>query len=203
MALADLTFKLYTDSNLSTSFSGLFQLVHNTDQSDNPQDFQLFLGSTASSRTLEASSSPGVDNIVLTPTYLLGIWEASTAYSLGDRKTPTVRNGFVYEVVTAGTTDASEPTWPTSAVGDQVVDGSVTWELKAAEHPITELKLATTSGGLAAAVAGDPLTVGTQVLSGVANAFEFHMRVTNSVTTVTANTNFSELGINVNEIVET
>ncbi len=43
-------------------------------------------------------------------------WEASTAYALGDFVVPTegVENGFRYECTTAGTSDASEPTWPTT-----------------------------------------------------------------------------------------
>lgn len=53
-------------------------------------------------------------------------WQASTAYSLGDAARPTTRNGKVYEVTTAGTSDNSEPTWPTTA-GNTVTDGSVVW----------------------------------------------------------------------------
>lgn len=40
----------------------------------------------------------------------------------------------------------------------------------------TSVKLASTSGGLSTAVAGDPLVLGTTVLSGVANALPVHMR---------------------------
>lgn len=53
-------------------------------------------------------------------------WVASTPYSLGAAARPTTRNGFVYEVTTAGTSGASEPAWPTTA-GSTVVDGTVTW----------------------------------------------------------------------------
>lgn len=41
----------------------------------------------------------------------------------------------------------------------------------------THVKLATTAGGLASALAGQPLSLGTQLLSGVANAVEIHVRI--------------------------
>lgn len=53
-------------------------------------------------------------------------WQASTAYALGDWVEPTTPNGFAYKATVAGTSSASEPTWPTTE-GDTVVDGTVTW----------------------------------------------------------------------------
>ena len=203
MALSDLSFKLYTDSNLTSAFSGLYQLVHETDLSDNPQDFVLYLGSTIASRTLEANSNPGVDNITLTPTDTLDDWQASTAYSLGDVVEPTTPNTYKYRVTVAGTSDVSEPTWPTGAIGDTVVDGGVTWELVGKRHEITEIKLAITSGGLAGATAGAALSLGTSISSGVVNAQEVHIRITNAVTTVNNNTGYPEIGIFINQVVET
>ena len=135
------TFKIYTDSGLTTELGSTLQLSHNSDLSDNPQDTQLFLGSVGSSLKIEANSNPGVDNITL---------------SIAD-------------------------TTPGSG------------------HETTEIKLATTSGGLAAAVAGDPLTVGTVVNSGSGSAFEFWVRVTNAVTTPSQST---ELSISTNTLKE-
>ena len=63
MALSDLTFKLYTDSGLTSLYTGTTTTTHETDLSDGAQDFQLWFGSTNSARTLEATSNPGVDNI--------------------------------------------------------------------------------------------------------------------------------------------
>ncbi len=62
-------------------------------------------------------------------------WQASTAYSLGDVVVPTtgLENGCRYECTTAGSSDASEPTWPTSE-GGAVVDGTVTWTCRFGNH---------------------------------------------------------------------
>ena len=57
-----------------------------------------------------------------------GDWEATTAYSAGDRCKPTVLNDYWYICTVAGTSDGTEPgTWPTT-IGATVVDGTVTWE---------------------------------------------------------------------------
>jgi hypothetical protein len=41
-------------------------------------------------------------------------WTASTAYAVGDRIVPTTPNGRVYEARRAGTSDTTEPDWPTA-----------------------------------------------------------------------------------------
>lgn len=71
------------------------------------------------------------------------IFVVSTAYSLGAAVRPiAARNGFAYEVTTAGTSAASEPTWPTTA-GNTVVSGSVTFTCRANVN----LSVATTASG--------------------------------------------------------
>ena len=203
MALADLTFKLYTDSGLVTEFTGLYQLVHQTDLSDNPQDFQLWLGSNTAGRQLETTTNPGVNNITLTPTETLPAWVASTAYSLGDTVEPTVDNGFRYTCTVAGTSDASEPTWPTSGIGTTVADNTATWALTAATHEPTEIKLASTAAGLPGATGGAALSLGTTLTSGVGNAVEVNMRVTNAVTTTSSNTGNPEISVDIVSVTET
>ena len=203
MALADLSFKLYTDSGLTTLFNGLLQLTHETDLSDNPQDTTLYFGSNTASRSLEAVSNPGVDNITITPTDSLAEWVTLTAYTTADAVQPTTANGKVYDCTTAGTTAASEPTFPTGAIGDTVVDGTVVWTLRGVKHEETEIKLATTSGGLATATAGAALSLGVTLTSGVGNLTELHIRVTNAVATVSDNTGNPAIGLNINNVQET
>lgn len=58
-------------------------------------------------------------------------WVASTAYSVGDVVRPTsasgqLNNNRFFIVTIAGTSAASEPTWPSTA-GGTVVDNTVTW----------------------------------------------------------------------------
>ena len=154
-------------------------------------------------RQVDASSNPGVDSILLTPTATLDIWVASTAYSVGDCIVPTSSNGFRYTCTIAGTSDSSEPTFPTVGIGSTVVDNTVTWALTAAEHPTTEVTLATSSAGLDTATAGAALNMGTTILSEVANEVEIHIRIINTVTTVSNNATCPELGLLINEIIET
>lgn len=203
MALEDLSFKIYLDAALTILSPGILQILHRSNLSDNPQDFQFWLGSTDDTHQLQAASSPGVDQITLTPTDTLVEWVAATVYALGALRGPTTPNGFRYRVSTAGTSHATtEPTWPLT-IGSTVADGTVVWTNESEHHEITELKLALTSGGLAGATPGAPLNLGDTILGGVANAVEFWLRKTNAVTTVGDNTGFAEHGIFINEVIET
>ncbi len=53
-------------------------------------------------------------------------WAATTAYTTGRIVRPTTGNGFLYRSTGAGSSAASEPTWPTT-IGATVVDSGVTW----------------------------------------------------------------------------
>lgn len=53
-------------------------------------------------------------------------WEATTAYSEDDVVVPTTENGHQYICTTAGTSDSSEPTWPTDKL-ETVTDGTAVW----------------------------------------------------------------------------
>lgn len=195
------SFKLYTDSGLTVLYGGTTTYTHKSDLSDNPREFTLYLGSNSTDTILYASSSPGVDNIVLTPTDALPIWVANTAYILGQDVQPTVSNGKRYEVTTAGTSDAStEPTWPVT-IGDTVTDGTVVWTCKGAKHATSEVKLALSSVGLDTAVAGAALNLGTSISSGSANAVAIYIRLTNAVTTVGAS-GIPEITLNINALQE-
>ena len=79
-------------------------------------------------------------------------WVASTAYSLDDLVSPTTPNGYRYKATVAGTSAASEPTWPTT-VGQTVVDGTVTWTCEKPPCYANSYKLTTDLAGLFATIA--------------------------------------------------
>lgn len=206
MALSDLSFKFFTDSGLTTSYSGTTSLTHYVDLSDGNHDITLYYGSaeTTGTRQLQATSNPGVDNITLTPTDTVADWAVNTAYTLGQVVEPTTPNTYRYICTTAGTSHATtEPTWPTTPYGSTVSDGTVVWTLTSKKHPTTEIKLALSSGGLAGATAGAALALGTTLTSGVANAVPVYIRITNTVTRVSDTTGYPDIKCYINEVLET
>lgn len=60
-------------------------------------------------------------------TPLYPYWQASAAQSIDDAILPTTHNGHYYVCIGAGTTGATEPTWPTGA-GSTINDGTVAWQ---------------------------------------------------------------------------
>ncbi len=53
-------------------------------------------------------------------------WEASTVYAENVYVQPSTENGLAYYCSTAGTSDASEPSWPYT-IGGTVADGTAAW----------------------------------------------------------------------------
>ncbi len=202
MAFPGSTFGLWLDEDCTIAFSGTLSFVHYTDLSDNPQDTVLYLGSTATNRELQATSSPGVDDITLTPTDTTPVWQASHAYAIGAIIKPTVANGFVYKAQSAGTSSASQPVWPVVGIGSTILDGGVLWALYAVHHPKTEIKLSLTEGGLPAATGGAPLAIAPVIESLAANAVPIYIRVTNTVVTTSNNTGNAEIGVYLNPVIE-
>lgn len=127
------TFKFYTNSSLTTELTGNLSFVQNVDGSTGRQDIQLWLGSVASSKTLQADSNPGTDQIAIS-----------------------------------------------------VVDAAA-----GSGHPASEVKLATTQGGLTGATGGASLNLGTSITSGVGNAVTFWVGVQDSTGVVGTSTELS------------
>ena len=198
MSLANLSFKFYSNSALTTLAPSTVQLTHQSDFSDNPQDFRVWFGSPLAGRRLQANSNPGVANITITPTQILPEWTAENPYTLGQ----SIRSGsFRYVVQTAGESGATIPTFPT-AIGSTVLDGSVLWRCEASARTASEVKLAPTQAGLDTATAGAPLVIGTELLSGTTNAVEVWARVTNAVSTVSSNSAQPEISRRINQVIE-
>lgn len=200
--LDNLSYQFYLEDTLTTPFNNLYQLTHNSNFSDNPQDFVIYFGSKVSNRQVQALSDPGVANITLTPVEQLAEWGAGETVSVGDTKEPTVQNGFRYVCTTGGTTGSEEPSWPTSGIGSTVNDNGVVWELTAETHEPAEITLALTSGALDTNTAGAALSLGDTLLSGTANAVAIHIRVENAVDTISNNTGNPELALSFNQLIE-
>jgi len=113
--------------------------VHNSHGTLALQSAKVFINtdtpSTDSDAEIALGSSPvnGVERVMGTesddPSAAID-WAATTAYSLADFRESITPNNYLYEVTTAGTSGASEPTWPTTP-GGTVVDGTVTWTCRA------------------------------------------------------------------------
>ena len=75
-------------------------------------------------------SAQGVDGLAYTA------WVLTTATARGDIIIPTSANrtGYYYQAIQAGTTGASEPTWPTTP-NDDVTDGTVVWRTREFSAP--------------------------------------------------------------------
>jgi hypothetical protein len=83
--------------------------------------------------------------------------------------------------------------------GVDQISVSITDTTPGSGHEATAVKLALTEAGLATAVAGDPLDIGTSVASGAANAVEVWVRVTDAVGSLATST---ELGLTTHDLVE-
>src|SRR5690606_29534928 len=91
---------------------------------DAEPDWPTELDGSPASRLVGASSfvSPNTSSSTFALAYRY--WKGLQPVALGTVARPG--NGHSYVVTTAGVTDDTEPTWPTTA-GGTVVDGSATW----------------------------------------------------------------------------
>ena len=199
------TFMFYTDSGLTTPYTGTTALINKTDFSDNPQSFLLYFGSATSGRKLQTQTSPGSNQVILTPTDIASKWAVATAYTVGNIIEPTTANGYIYICTTAGTSNATtEPTWPTT-VSNTVTDGSTAiWTCYAPRHSVNEIRLALAGGStLTAATPGAALNLGATIYSGSSNAVAVYFSVTNGCAVVNTNVGYPTIGININACQET
>lgn len=67
-----------------------------------------------------------VTSVTVTASAAIAAWQSSHAYALGAHVKPAATPLYAYQAITAGTSGASAPTWPTT-VGDVVTDGGVSW----------------------------------------------------------------------------
>ena len=74
--------------------------------------------------TWPASGTVIDGSVTWAPMKIPSTWSASTAYSINDQIRPTVNKGYYYAARKAGTSGATEPTWPASGT---VTDGTIAW----------------------------------------------------------------------------
>ena len=178
-----ITLQWFQDAGLTTQ-ADPFGINHEVDGSNDPQDFIFYLGSTTASRQFQDAVDPGVNQVTVSIVNATPVWQADYAWALNDICRTTAKNGYQYKAVAvSGNSDAAEPVWPT-VIGNQVVDGGVTWECIGRIHESTEIKLALSAAGLDAATAGASLDLGTTLTSGTANAVPVYMRIDDATGTI-------------------
>lgn len=111
-----------------------------------------------------------------------------------DGSTPPVDNVLYLGSTTAGRKFQADSNPGVDPISISVVDAS-----PGSGHEASEVKLASTLAGLDSATPGAALNVGTQILSGVANAVPVYVRVDDATGTVGTAT---ELSLDSNTIVE-
>lgn len=94
--------------------------------------------------SVDPTLTDGEVETILAATAWAGEWTAATDYAYGDRVLPTTRNGHLYVVTTAGTSDTTEPDWPTAA-RSSISDGAdLVWqEAGAAGAEVYDVRTAT------------------------------------------------------------
>lgn len=78
-------------------------------------------------------------------------WQALHAYSLTAVIRPTTFVGYTWRVTTAGTSGATEPTWPNPLLTPTIVDGTVTWSADVAFRSQTQAAILSLVGTFKAA----------------------------------------------------
>lgn len=97
----------------------------------------------------------------------------------------------VDKVVYLGSTTANRKIEADSNPGVDQIVVSIVDAAPGSGHPATEVKLATTLLGLGSATGGDPLNLGTSILSGVENAVPIYIRVDDTTGVVGTSTELS------------
>jgi hypothetical protein len=86
-------------------------------------------------------------NIILAKVKRAAVWTTGTAYAVGDVVIPATQNGFRYVVTKAGTSGATEPTWPTRQSGS-IADGTAVLQEAGSQFDLWDLDEAIYQGWL-------------------------------------------------------
>lgn len=199
-----ISFKLWADEAMTTEAGSAYAGGRKVDVDftahGQSRDFVFYFGSKEVGRKLQAAAGPGSNDIVVSVVDILLNREAQKDYALNALLEPETDNGYVYKVVTAGTTADTAPSYPL-AVGSEVMDGTARLVNIGAKHQVAAVKLALSAAGLDSATGGGSLALGHTLNSGAALAV--HMRVTNAVADIYDATATPFLRLAINEVIET
>ena len=135
--------------NLATKGIGTATISGAVSESSAATDFNIIFNNYATGEFIRSIITNDGTFSELLPDYNYAVtcypvvgdaWSADTSVILDTKMLPSNPDviRFYFKVVTAGITGTTEPTWNTSAIGAQTVDGTVTWELvEALTQPIT------------------------------------------------------------------
>lgn len=171
------SFKFYADSGLLSELTlGQARELSDGTTPDTENDQIAYFGSTETGKKARATSDPGTDPVNVTPAYAVTVWAVSATIAEDDIRMPSNNNGKKYRALGSGTTHAStEPTWPTTD-GQTVTDNDFDWECLEDLHQPDEITLGLSAAALDINTPGAALSLGTSVLSEVANAVPVYIR---------------------------
>lgn len=190
-------FGIWQDETMQTPLSTV-QLSRDLTDANTPKKGRFWFGAKETYLMLQTAVNAGVNNVTLSPTFALATIQRSTEYTLGNCNDYAL-NGFIYRLITAGTTAATAPTYSTN-LGDTITDGGATFQCVSKAHSVNEIKLSLTESGLSTATAGAALILGNTINGG--GAMEIWYQITDSVNNVFNTANCPQLCIAINECEE-
>lgn len=190
-------FGIWQDETMQTHLS-VEQFLRDLTDANTPKKGRFWFGAKEVYLMLQTKVNAGVDSVTLSPTFALSTIQRSTEYTLANCNDYAL-NGYIYRLITAGTTAATAPAYSTN-LGDTITDGGCVFVCVSKAHSINEIKLSLTGeSGLSTAQAGSAVSLGNTVNGG--GGIEIWYQVTDTVDNV-FNMTCPQLCIAINECEE-
>ena len=192
------SFGFWANEDMTVEFADL-NLSRVLGEPNLPKTGKCYFGSPQNFGKLQAETGAGVTNIQVFPQFNLPDIERNKAYDIGIKNDYHV-NGFVYRLLTAGTTAASSVAYP-QALGATVTDGTAVFRCVSAAHKTTEIKFAMSQSDLETAIAGAALSIGNTINAG--SAIPIYYSILDSVDNVFNDSQTPQLCFAITPCVET
>lgn len=135
-------------------------------------------------RILSSKVANDVANVLNRPATLSDVifngfppdWQAEKDYNIGDYINKIVKNSYIYECTTAGTSGSTEPSFP-EVIGNTVSDGSCVWTCRT---PIIDEPIEIISGKISN-IKGDGKTFSFDIVNDLGNYSTVSPRITYDV----------------------